>query len=877
MKKMPFGRRQDPRVRDELRYHRDRLIDDYVASGMDRAAAERRAFIEFGNIDGLEEAVHDARGRWARDFAGDLRYAFRILRRSPTFAAVAILSLALGIGANAAIFSVINAVMLRPLPIPDPDSLVMVSRLSESGRPMWVPFPLFEQLRDNLRTTTSIAAFSSARETIIIDGEDELASTDLVSGRYFEVLGVQAAAGRLIAAPDDMVGTESPVAVISDRFWARRFGRDPSAIGKAIRIRNRVFTIIGVTPPAFQSIRPDRTPDLTLPMHVMLREDQRRSLDMNNYLVIGRLAPGATPAHTDAEVQTLYRGFLQVQAAELREKDRAAFLRQQRAKASAIPDGFNPFRYEYGRSLLILMGSVGLVLLLACVNLSGLLLARAASRQRETAIRLAIGAGRGRLVRQFLTETMLLALTGAGLGLLIAGPLAARLFSLFLNGREVAISVAPDWRVAAFAAVVAIAACLLAGVMPALHAVRGGLSPMLKQARARSVGRLGRSLVVAQLAISMVLLVGATLFIGTLVKLRSVDRGFDTGGVLVAGVRAAQPVPAARIPAVKEALLERLRALPGVRAVTATQVLPVSGGLWDRTVAVEGYRFRDDESDAAAFNAVAPAYFSTMGTPLLAGREFSPADTWTSPRVAIVNESFARYFFGDTPALGRHVTSVNVRYEIVGVVRDAKYQNLRDAVLKTMYIPWLQRDGESQPASFNYVLRVQSGDPRRLIPDVRRVVREADPALRLATARPYSDFIDESIGTERIMATLGGMFGGLAMLVAALGMFGLLAFQVARRTNEIGVRVALGARRGSLIALVLRDVGLMVAGGVALGSVAAAMTAGIARSLLFGLTPTQPVVFAVAAAALALTAMIAAWLPARRAAHIDPLVALRHE
>jgi predicted permease len=342
-------------------------------------------------------------------------------------------------------------------------------------------------------------------------------------------------------------------------------------------------------------------------------------------------------------------------------------------------------------------------------------------------------------------------------------------------------------------------------------------------------------------------------------------------------VRTAQPYAATRISAVNDALLERLRALPGVRSATATQVLPVSGGLWDRTVTVEGYRFRDDESDSVGFNAVAPAYFSTMGTPVMAGREFTAGDTGTSPRVAIVNDSFARYFFGDAPALGRHVTSVSVTYEIVGVVRDAKYRTLRDAVMKTMYIPWTQRDAESQPSAYNYLLRVESGDPRRLIPDLRRVVREADPMLRLATARPYSDFIDESIGTERIMATLGGMFGGLAMLVAALGMFGLLAFQVARRTNEIGVRVALGADRGSLIALVLRDVAIMVACGVMFGSAGAAMAARVAGTMLFGLTPTQPAVFATAAAALALTAMLAAWLPARRAANIDPLVALRHE
>jgi predicted permease len=873
---MKWSRRGDPRVQDELRYHRDRLIDDYVAAGMDRAAAERRAFLEFGNVAGLEEAVRDARGRWLADLGADARYALRVLRRSPVFAAVAVLSLALGIGANAAIFSVINAVMLRALPVAEPARLALISRLNDNGRPLWLPFPLYERLRDNLQSASGVLAMATSRETVIIDGDDEQVHTDLVSGSYFDVLGVRPGAGRLLSPADDVLAPESPAAVISDAYWRRRFGRDPGAVGKVIQVRNRPFTIVGVTPPSFQSIRPDRTPNLMLPLQAMLREDQRRAMDMNNYMVLARLKPGATVAQANAEVQTMYAGFLQLQASQDREKDRPAILRQ-RAAATAAPDGFNPVRYEYGRSLLILMGSVGLVLLLACVNLSGLLLARAAARQREIAIRLAIGAGRGRLVRQFLTESLVLAALGAGLGLLLAGWLAPRLFSLFVNGREVAMSVAPDWHVVAFTAAVAAAACVLSGLTPALHAMRAAVTPALKETRAQGSGWLGKALVAAQLAISMVLLVGAALFIGTLVKLHGVERGFNSDGVLVVNVRVAQPYPPARIAAVKDALLERLRAVPGVRSATASQVLPVGGGLWDRNIQVEGYRFRDDEPDSAGFNAVAPDYFSTMGTPLRSGREFDARDTGTSPRVAIVNESFARYFFRDGQVLGRHVTSAGVTYEIVGVAGDSKYQNLRDAVLKTMYIPWMQRDGDPQPSSFAYIVRAASGDPRHLAGDLRQVVRDVDPALRLSTARPYNEFIAESIGTERIMATLGGMFGALALLVAALGLFGLLAFQVARRTNELGVRMALGAGRASLMFLVLRDVAVMVVCGVALGSVAAAMTAGVARSLLFELTPTEPAVFAVAATALALTALLAAWLPARRAANTDPLAALRHE
>jgi predicted permease len=643
-----------------------------------------------------------------------------------------------------------------------------------------------------------------------------------------------------------------------------------------VKIRNHAFTIVGVMPAAFHGLRPDRIPDVTLPLTMMLSEDQRQSMGLNNVTVMARVAPGRTVAHVNGEVQALYGGFVGLQASMEREKDRPAIL-QQRAAAMAAPDGFNPFRYEYRRSLFILMGSVGLVLLLACVNLSGLLLARAAARQREIAIRLAIGAGRGRLIRQFLAESLVLAALGAGIGLLMAGWMAARLLALFLNGREAVVSVAPDWRVVAFTGAIALAACLLAGIAPALHAVRGGVTPGLKEVRARGAGRLGRALVVAQLTISMVLLVGAALFIGSLIKLQTVERGFDPRGILVVTFRSTEVYPVDRIAAVKDALLERVRRMPGVRSASAVQVLPVAGSLWARTVQVEGYRFRDDESDAVSLNATAPDYFATMATPFISGRDFDTRDTAASARVAIVNDSFVRYFFRDGRAVGRRIACAGVPLEIVGVVRDAKYRSLRDPLDKTLYIPWTQRDGNPQPTSFNYVVRAASGDPRGLVSELPRVAGEANAALRVRTARPYTAVIDESIGTERTMATLGGAFGALAMLVAALGMFGLLAFQVARRTNEIGLRMALGAGRGSLIALVLRDVAVMVACGAALGSAGAAMTTGLARSLLFGLTPTEPAVFAIAAAALALTALIAAWLPARRAANIDPLVALRHE
>jgi predicted permease len=872
---MWFNRRRDPRVRDEIGFHRDRLIEDYLAAGMDRAEAERRAFLEFGNPAQIEESVRDVRGRWLEDLGRDLRYALRALGRNRGFAAVAVLSLALGIGANAAIFSLINAVMLRALPVKEPDRLVQITRLSPEGRFSPLSYRLFEYFRDNMTSISGALAQSGGDQAIVIDGEEEFVTAELVSGAYYSVLGIEPAAGRLLGPSDDVLSPSSLAVVISDGYWRRRFDRSQSAIGKVVTIRDRLFTIVGVTPPSFQSVRAGHRPDIALPLVPMMSEEVRTEITNNWLSVLGRLKPGATVEQANAEVQVLWRSFLQSQVAQAREKDRAGIL-QQRATAFSSSDGINPFRYDYAQSLLILMGIVGLVLMLACVNLSGLLFARAAARQREVSIRLAIGAGRGRLVRQLLTESLVLAAIGGTLGLVLAGWISERLVALFVNGRSVTVSAAPDWRVFAFTALIALLACIAAGLAPALHAVRFNVNPALKQVRVRGNRWLGKSLVIAQLAISMILVVGATLFLRTLVNLYSVERGFDSNGVIVLNVRSSRPYEAARGFAVQRAILERLKTVPGIRSASAANVLPIGGGLWTRGVQIEGYTFRADESDSVGFNVIAPDYFATLGTPLVLGREFDDRDTWTSPKVAIVNESFAHYFFGNAPALGRRVTSVDVTYEIVGVVRDAKYQNLRQPVMKTMYISWLQRNGD-QPTRYSYLARVDMDDPMRLTPSLERLVREVDPSLHVRTTLPYATLVDRSIVTERIMAILGGFFGVLALIVAAIGLFGLMAFQVSRRTNELGVRMALGATRRAMIGLVLRDVAGMVVAGVLIGTAAALTLSGLARSMLFGLTPTDPAAFVVAASVLGLTTLLAGWLPARRASRVDPLIALRQE
>jgi putative ABC transport system permease protein len=870
---MWFQSRRDPRLQDEIRSHRDRLIEDYVAAGASRKDAERRAFLEFGNVAPIEEACRDVRGRWFDDVAKDARYALRTLRRYPAFSAVAVLSLALGIGANTAIFSVVNAVMLRRLPVAQADRLVHLSRIRAEGLPGTVSYPLFEYFRDNVRSIAATFAHSTSSQSIVIDGEDELVNIDLVSGTYYEVLGIAPAAGRLLSPADDAPAAPHRAAVISDRYWQRRFGRGQAALGKSFTVRDRVFTIVGVAPSSFQSALAGSVPDIVVPMQLLLPEQQRQSPDFNSLSMLARLRPGASIDQVNAEVQALYPAFVEMQSARAPERERAMLLRQ-RAAAWSAPDGFNPIRDNLGQPLLMLMGIVGLILLLACANVSALLVARAAARQREISIRLAIGAGRGRLVRQFLIESLLLSTIGSAVALLVSGALSPRLLGLMLNGRAVELPVGADWRVLLFTAGVTSVVCVIAGLVPAFQAVRGTVNPALKEVPIAGHRRLGKALVIAQFAIAMVLVVGATLFVGTLVKLYAVNRGFDSDGLLVISLRGLRQYSAQEALAVQARLLERLGTLPGVVSVSAARILPVSGGLWDRGVRLDADATGSEKQ--VAFNAIAPAYFRTLSTPIVAGREFDTRDAAAAVDVAIVNESFARRFFAGGEALGRHVTSVNVTYEIVGVVADAKYEGLRARTMETMYVPWTPRAGE-QPAAYSYVMRLAGGDPLSAGAALEAVVREVDPALRFRSATPYATLIDRSIGTERMMATLGGAFGVLALVVAAAGMFGVLAFQVARRSNELGVRTALGATRWAMMRLVLSDVIWMLVPGAAIGAAIAATLTGLARSILFDLAPHEPGVFAIAATVLACSALAAAWLPVRRASRVDPLIALRHE
>lgn len=861
---------------DELQDYIHQQTERYRSQGLSPEAARLAALKDVGGIEQVKEKCRDARGRWLEDFGKDVSFATRWLRRSPGFLAVSVLSLALGIGANTAIFSLINALMLRSLPVKDAQQLVHITRIDSDGKPLHVSWQLFEYFRANLKSISGASAEGEERPTIFFDGADEVVSEQLVSGQQYELLGVRPAAGRLLEPADDTAAPTSPAAVISYGYWQRRFGLNPAAIGKTFTVQGNpnIFTIVGVTPPWFHGAVLGSDPDITVPISMMLSPDERNEPSYNNFNMLGRLAPGVTRQQANAELQVLWRAFQHRVAATLPEKDRPGIL-QERAAVLSGRNGFDPLRDRYSQALLVLMGIVAAVLLLACANLSGLLLARAEGRQREISIRLAIGAGAGRLLRQFLTEGLVLALAGGLVGLLLARLFSAALVTTMANGEAVTLSRATDWRVLAFTATLSLLAGVLASLAPGLHGFRAGRNLGFRQ-QSGGWRPLGKALVIAQLAISMVLVTGATLFAATLANLYRVDRGMHTENVLTFSLRTSGPCPSTRCRAAVEPLLTRLNHLPGVASASAVDVLPISGSLWDRDIQVEGYTFRTGEAQTAGFNAIAPRYFATVQTPLLQGRDFNSRDSRSSRSVAIVNESFARYFFGAASPLGRKVTAVNVTYEIVGVVANAKYTDLKQPVLKTMYIPWTQRT-EEEPTDFNFLARVIGGDPMRLVPALERIVHEADPALRLGTTASWSTVADRTIVSERMMAALGGFFGLLALIIACIGIFGVLAFRVSQRINEIGVRVALGATRASILWMVLRDAAAMLLAGCLIGAAGSLVLGRFSRAMLFEVSPNDPRILMLAAAALLVTGLIAGWLPARRAARIDPMTALRCE
>jgi putative ABC transport system permease protein len=849
-----------------------------------QAAGHYAARLQFGNPTLLKEISREM-WRWnsIERLLQDVRYALRMIRRSPGLSTVAILSLALGIGANTAIFSLVDTVMLRMLPVKDPQHLKLVVKRVPGGTGRAFSYPAFALFRDHNDVLSGLIAFGPPQRVRMTSGpaasEFEQISRSFVSGEFFSVLGVNAILGRTFTAEEDKVPGADPFAVLSYDYWKGRFALDPSVIGKHIVVDELPVTIIGVSQPGFAGVQPGYHTDLWLPA-MMMTKGCVTNPGCQIFGILTRLKPGVTSQRAQAELEVLHRQHLQERAARIpNEHARTTFLSQKIGLADG-GNGLSSLGTLFSKPLLVLAAVVGVVLLIACANVANLLLARAAARRKEIAVRLALGAGRVRLTRQLLTESSVLASMGGVLGLAFAY-LGSRILIAFVArpGGIVALDPKPDLRALAFTAVVSIVSGLLFGIVPALRATRASLAPALKQ-NAKSTGAedgrsaIGRILVISQVALSLVLLIGAGLFVRSLENLRSLDTGFNRQNVLMFGLSVPRSYKPPQMAAIGKRVLEQVQTLPGVILTGSAAPEPLSGGTWDDIISVEGYAARPQEDLDVNLMRVSRRFFETMGTALLAGRTFESQDTETSPRVALVNEGMARRFFGSASPVGKHLncSSCGGPAEIIGVVGDSKLISLREETPATAFFLADQILGSSG----GFVVRT-AADPTVLASAVREMLKNIDRNVLLERPRTLSSQLDEVLIQERMIAKLSGFFGVLALLLASIGLYGVMSYAVVRRTNEIGIRMALGAATGDVLRQILRETLFLVVTGIVLGTAAALSLTRLVKAMLFGLTPNDPVTIAFGTLLLLAVALMAGYLPARRAARVDPLVALRYE
>lgn len=871
-------RQMEEELAEEMRLHQELRAE---ALGAESDAARRR----FGNELLLREDSRAVWGwAWVDTVGQDVRYALRALKAHPAFALTAVLSLALGIGANTAIFTILNAVMLRTLPVEEPQRLVQV----QMGRQGSFTNPLWEELRARAGGFDGLLAYGVERFDLAAGGESRYARGLMVSGSYFEVLGVRPELGRMLGADDDHRGGAAAVAVVSHAFWQRYFGGAGDVVGRTVSLDRRTFEVVGVAPEWFTGLDVDNGWDVAIPIASEPGFHPDRSwLDQRStwwLRVVGRVAKGTTREQAEARLNGVGPEILRAaMPGDWGAEDQKEFLaRTFNLKEAAT--GFSATRDQYRKGLYTLMGVVGMVLLIACANIANLMLARGAARQREISVRLAIGAGRGRLVRQLLTESLVLAGAGAAGGLLFARWGSGLLVRLFSTSRDpLNFDLAPDAAVLLFTTGAAVVTGLLFGLVPALRATSVAPNSVLKENARGTVGtrfRLGKALVAVQVALSLVLLVAAGLFLGSLRNLIRKGTGFEEDRVLMAHVDTLEKVPAAQRRALYEGLAERFRGLSGVEAAAGAAITPMRGMQWNNEVHPQGYQPKSRRDLVVWFNEVTPDYFLTMRTPLVMGRDFGPGDTAGSAKVMIVNESTARHFFGRTSPVGKTMEidagpppARREAYVVVGVVRDAVYSRVREEDSRTVYLA-LSQNKEPWP-SFSFLLRTK-GDPSALAPGVRGVLKAAHPGLALEM-RALKEVVGEGLVQERTVALLSGFFGGLALVLAMIGLYGVNAYSVERRQAEIGIRMALGASRGSVVRLVMRDVGLVLAAGIGLGLSGALAAGRLVESLLYGVKPADGRTLAGCSLLLVAAALFAAWLPARRAARLDPVTALREE
>ena len=821
-----------------------------------------------------------------------------MLRRSPLFSTVAVLSLALGIGANTAIFTLLDQILLRKLPVRDPDSLVMLyQRGSHNGNNMgdrMQSYPIYKDWQTKAEPLAEVLCRRLVSLSLSFDGQTERVDAEMVSGNYFSMLGVGPALGRVFnSREDDRVYMGHPAVVISHDYWVNRFARDPGIVGRKILINNYPMTIVGVSAEDFAGLDPARSPQVRVPILMkpvlvpewnFLQLDDRRTRWVQ---VFARLKPGYTVQSAAAPLQGLFRQIREHETTLPEARNWSAYARDRFLQGTVHVDpaatGYSGLRNNFSQALVVLMCMVGLVLLIACANVANLLIARAFARQKEIAVRLSLGATRGQLIRQLLVESLLLACAGGVAGIVLAVAMTRGLLALVpVDGSPLLIHPEPDWRILAFTLGVTLATGLIFGLAPALRASRPDLWETLKDTVGSIAGTGGslflrKGLVAAQVALSFLLLFGAGLFVWSLQNLQRTDTGFrDIDNLVTFQVSPAlNGYDTPRAMQFYRDLLDRLRAAPGVKGAAIAAVPLLHGWEWDSSLSVEGHQAKDGEDMQGFMNSLSPGYFDTMGIALLEGRDFTSADHREKANVAIVNRRFAEHYFGDKSAVGRHIgfgggPGTKLDIEIVGVVANTLYEGPREGLRRQVYVPINGNRGVA------FYVRAAMGS-QSVYGVVRGAVKGLDPAMPVYELKTLGDQLDQTLLSERLIALLSAGFGLLATLLAAVGLYGVMAFVVARRTKELGVRIALGARPAQVLWLVMREVLTLLGLGLAVGIPAAIALGRYVASQLYGVEASDPWVAAATAIALGLVSALAGLIPARRASRIDPILALRFE
>ena len=890
--------------RSEWDAERKREIDAYleietaenVARGMSEEEARYAARRKFGNPTLIREEIYRMNSIGLLETLWqDLRYGVRGLRSSPGFTAVAILSLALGIGANAAIFQLFDAVRLKLLPVKNPQQLAEVKiadqhdyfRGNSTGRRPNLTNALWEQIRAHQQVFSGITAFGDSTFNVAPRGEVRNVSGLFVSGGFFQVLGVPRVIGRVFTDRDDQLGCGSPGVVLSYSFLQREFGGAASAVGRKLTLNGQPFQVIGITPASFFGVNVGRRFDMAVPIcSEPLLEADRDAVSKRNYwwlAAIGRLRPGISAEQANAQLNAISPGIFQATLpTAYNAEDAKNYLS---FRLGAFPDGggFSSVGATYDTPLILLLAIAGLVLLIACVNLANLMLARATVRGREIAVRLAIGASRLRIIRQLLSESMLLASFGAAAGIILA-QIVSRFLILFISssGNQVVLNTAPDWRVLGFTAALAIVTCVLFGLTPAVRATHVDPSAAMRAGgHALSVNRerfgLRRCLAVFQVALSLVLLAGALLFVRSLNNLLTLNAGFQQDGILTAHLDMAnRDLPAGRQRVFNRDMLERLRHAPGVDAAAIVEIEPGTESYWHEYVTMRG---KDDEKQVVDLNRVSDGFFKTLRIPELAGRDFDEHDTLASPKVAVVNETLARRIGGDASPLGKSFRILEnpgepeAWYKIVGLVKDTKYGSLREEFAPIVFLPESQSE---EPNRAPTVFMRSNISLSALTASVKRSISSIDPNLTFSFGVFKTD-IREELLPERLMATLSSFFGFLAVVLASVGLYGVMAYMMTRRRKEMGIRIALGADGAAVLSMALREAATLLAIGLALGLVLTLFAARTAGSLLFGVPSWDPVSLFTAVSGLAFIGLLASWVPALRASRVDPIEVLREE